>query len=143
MLLSKEYIAGFFDGEGHVSITYTKRPSGMDAKLCVKLTNTHLPVLETIQSMYGGSITATKKSAEHYLQCYVLGFSVEQSKTFLTDLLPFLVIKHSQAKLALKFSTTVYRRGRAPVSVEEHNLRQECMTLLAADKRKEWCSVAE
>ena len=101
MTLTKEYIAGFFDGEGHVSITWSKRRGMMNPKLCLKLTNTYLPLLESIKEIYGGNIYASPKQYEHYLQCYALSLTVEQSKKFLNDVLPFLVIKKRQAELAL------------------------------------------
>lgn len=96
-MLSLEYIAGLFDGEGHVSITATKRRSGTDPKLTVRLTNTFLPIIREIQHMYGGHIYKARKVKEHYLQVYVLSLTVEESKKFLSDILPFLHIKRDQA----------------------------------------------
>lgn len=138
MELSNQYVAGLFDGEGHVSITYTKVKTGKNPKLCVKLTNTFLPVLKELHKKYGGCITANKKQAEHYLQCYVLNFTVAGSKKFLTDVLPYLVIKKRQAEIALKFSATVYRRGKHRVTYEEIAIREECMRLVAEDKQIQW-----
>ena len=98
-MLSKEYIAGLFDGEGHVSITESLRKGGNYPKLLIKITNTFLPVLEEIQLIYGGSFYKQPKAKDHYLQVHVLSLSVEQSKTFLKDILPFLVIKKDGAGL--------------------------------------------
>ncbi len=117
--LSVEYIAGLFDGEGHVSITWSRG----NPKLCVKLTNTYLPVLEAVKDVYGGTFYANKKQKAHYLQCYALSLTVEQSKRFLRELLPFLVIKKRQAELALLFSETVYKHGK----FAGHLLWSECM----------------
>lgn len=122
MILSKEYIAGFFDGEGHVSITWSSKGGKYrNPKLCIKITNTHLPTLKEMRRQYGGCITANKKSHDHYLQCFVLNMTVEQSKIFLKDMLPFLFVKKRQAELALMFSETVYRRGKTPVSDEQNS----------------------
>ena len=129
--LSAEYIAGLFDGEGHVSITWSRG----NPKLCVKLTNTYLPVLEAVQGIYGGTFYANKKQKAHYLQCYALSLTVEQSKRFLRELLPFLVIKKRQAKLALLFSETVYKRGKKPITPEEKALRLYCMEEVAKEKQ--------
>ena len=79
MVLSKEYLAGLFDGEGHVSITYSPKNGGNHPKLCLKITNTHLPVLLLIKEIYGGNIYANKHKQESWLQCYVLSLTVEQS----------------------------------------------------------------
>lgn len=137
-MLSLEYIAGLFDGEGHVSITATKRRSGTDPKLTVRLTNTFLPIIREIQHMYGGHIYKARKVKEHYLQVYVLSLTVEESKKFLSDILPFLHIKRDQATYALKFSSTVYRRGKGRVTDEERLIRKECMQSIYADKRKQF-----
>ena len=138
MNLSLEYIAGFFDGEGHVSITEMHRRNTIDPKLVVRLTNTFLPVLDYIKGVYGGTIYKQPKVKSHYLQVYVLSLTVEQSKKFLTDILPFLVIKKEQAEEALKFSRTVYRRGKKNVSDEEKEIRMECMDKLWRLKRQEF-----
>lgn len=134
MILSKEYIAGFFDGEGHVSITWTQRGESRNPKLCIKITNTHLPTLNEIKRQYGGCITTNKKQFDHYLQCYVLNMTVEQSKFFLKDMLPYLFVKKRQAELALMSSETVYRRGKKPVSDEEIRIREYCMEEVRKDK---------
>lgn len=138
MRLSIEYIAGLFDGEGHVSITETKKASGINPKLCVKLVNTHLPVLKMVKDLYGGNIYTTKKAKEHYLQCYCLGLTVEQSKVFLADIIPHLVIKRVQAEAALRFSATVYRRGKSIVTEEEKRIRSECIQIVRKSKMQEW-----
>ena len=142
-MLSKEYIAGLFDGEGHVSITVTERRGKVDPKLCVKLTNTHLPVMELVKAQYGGTFYLQKKTEEHYLQVYQLTFNVTESKVFLTELIPFLIIKKRQAELALEFSSTVYRRGSKTVSNEEKQLRERLMTELRAEKHREWIQLRQ
>lgn len=142
-MLSKEYIAGLFDGEGHVSITVTQREGQTDPKLCVKLTNTHLPVMEMFKEQYGGTFYLQKKSEEHHLQVYQLSLNVTESKKFLSEILPYLVIKKRQAEIALEFSSTIYRRGRKPVTEEEKNLRESLMTEMRAEKYKQWVQLRQ
>ena len=137
-MLSKEYIAGLFDGEGHVSITVTQRRGQTDPKLCVKLTNTHLPVMDMVKDQYGGVYYIPRKIKNHYLQVYQLSLNVTESKRFLTEMLPYLVIKKRQAELALEFSNTIYRRGKKPVTAEEKQLREELMIKMREEKSKEW-----
>lgn len=137
-MVSLEYIAGLFDGEGHVSITDMFRRDTIDPKLVVKITNTFLPILEEIQSIYKGSIYKQPKLKDHYLQVYVLSLTVENSKKFLNDILPHLRIKYEQAKVALEFSSTVYRRGKKKVTSEEKEIRKICMEKLYELKRIEF-----
>lgn len=141
--ISKEYIAGLFDGEGHVSITWATRRGVKCPKLCVKISNTHLPVLLKIKAMYGGSIYANKKQYESYLQCYVLSFTVEQSKKFLKDILPYTIIKQSQIIEALKFASTVYRRGKSIISEKEKIIREDCMIKVREEKLKSWDNIKD
>lgn len=138
MELSKQYIAGLFDGEGHVSITWSERRGQKCPKLCVKITNTYLPVLLSMKELYGGSIYSNKKQKESYLRCFVLSLTVEQSKVFLIDLLPYLVIKRKQAEIALKFAETVYRRGKKPITDAEKKIRECCMDEIRKEKNVEF-----
>ncbi len=138
-MVSKEYLAGFFDGEGHVSITWTKKGDWKSSpKLAVKMTNTYLPLMEEIQKEYGGNMYKGKNVKEHYLQVYTLSLTVEESKRFLNDVMPFLKIKKRQAEIALIFSSTIYRRGRKPVTKEEEELRAWCMEEVRKEKFLTW-----
>lgn len=138
-MVSKEYLAGLFDGEGHVSITWSRNSGyARSPKLCVKLTNSHLPVIETVKEMYGGHIYKVKKGKETYLQVYTISLTVEESKRFLHDLMPHLIIKKRQAELALEFSATIYRRGKKPVTDEEIAIRERTMEELRKEKLLSW-----
>lgn len=122
-----------------MSITWSQKGEWKGSpKLTVKMTNTYLPLLEEIQREYGGSMYKGKKVKEHYLQVYTLSLTVEESKRFLKDVMPFLVIKKRQAELALLFSSTIYRRGRKPVTKEEEELRAWCMEEVRKEKFLTW-----
>ena len=138
MKLSTEYIAGLFDGEGHVSITFAVRRGIACPKLTVKLTNTHLPVLLLVREQYGGTIYAGKCTMSHHLQVHTLSFSVKQSECFIRAMLPHLVIKYEQALVALKFQATIYRRGKQVVSDEEKGIRENCMNEVKKLKKENW-----
>jgi len=57
-MVSLEYIAGFFDGEGFISIQKAshKSHSGSRYWLTASFCNTHKGVLEEIQKVIGGNV---------------------------------------------------------------------------------------
>ena len=105
MAISPQYIAGFLDGEGHVTILrrnqYTKYPS---YGLHVGFTNRDLRVLQAIQSVYGGNLFAKKRRSSLHSVAYELRVGKrEDVKRLLVDILPYLIIKREQAELGLAF----------------------------------------
>jgi len=100
-MLSLEYIAGFFDGEGCVIIAQ----SGNRFWLVVSLTQRKREILEMIQKQFGG-----------YLDCVGISrlrFSCEQAAQFLKAIQPFVIVKKKEIALALKFQACKGNRVRA------------------------------
>lgn len=99
-MISIEYAAGFFDGEGCVNCSSNKSGSPFIRILVV---NTNIDVLELFKKRWGGDINANYKSKEHWKQAYTWRLSHSAAGIFLKDIQPFLVIKSKQCKLALEF----------------------------------------
>lgn len=111
--LEKLYIAGFFDGEGSVSIARCSTPGekirGGRAGyfyekyfLQLSIVNTHRGVLEKVQYLYGGSIRQGTK-VEGRRTCYVWALRGKHARRFLQEMYPLVHIKRDQIALALKF----------------------------------------
>lgn len=105
------YIAGFFDGEGSISILRTYH--GKYDVLRVNLTNTHRPVLLWIQGAVGG-LLGEKIDRYRVKRCWVLSFVSKQAEDFLKMLLPWLIIKKESALAALKYRKTFTRQWGMP-----------------------------
>lgn len=108
-MISAQYAAGFFDGEGCVNCSVNKGGSPFVRILVV---NTNIEVLEKLQETWGGDINANYKSKEHWKQAYTWRLSHSAAAKFLEDISPFLIVKEQQAKLALEFVHIRPGRGK-------------------------------
>jgi hypothetical protein len=93
------YIAGFFDGEGCIVINVNQ--TGYAYVQCIIGQRNPEP-LELIKEVFGGGavrkVTAGKNGQHHSLN--VNGY---KAYTMLAELLPYLIVKRSQAELAIQF----------------------------------------
>lgn len=110
--LSKEekaYIAGLFDGEGHVFITEDKRPNYKTSLHILRtgVTNTHKETIEWLFSKFPTTLSKRVRHKEHpkWKPCYFWEASSNLAKDFLETILPYLRIKKRQAELAIEFQT--------------------------------------
>lgn len=101
-MLSLEYIAGYFDGEGYVGITKESSPYRPGYKVEISLTNTYLPMLQEIQEQLGGRIASWKPRTGHRMG-FSLRWTGSKARSVLSILLPYLREKHAQAKIAIFF----------------------------------------
>lgn len=107
-MISPQYAAGFFDGEGCINVTYC-RGTPVIRTLVV---NTNLEILEKFQETWQGSIHKNKKGKEHWKQAYTWKLSYVSAKRFLEDIYPFLEIKQKQAEAAFLFFESSPGRGK-------------------------------
>lgn len=106
--MTNEYIAGFFDGEGSVYVSQGRalKRGGKQYFLCASLNNTNKPVLVAMRRLVGGALsytaqTETKKGVWR-LRLYSL-----EAANLLRAMLPYLVIKQRQARLAIQFQEQI------------------------------------
>lgn len=104
--MSWEYIAGYFDGEGHVSLCMTGR--GIRAR-SLMWANTNRESLEAMRSFMGvGRVVARKKSRPHYKQPYELKIGKKSELLHvLNGMECHLIIKRAQAAALRAFLETV------------------------------------
>lgn len=117
------YFAGIVDGEGCISSAETR--GRVFASLNV--TNTYPYILEDLKSLFGGNIYRRnrKKALEHHKASYgwtIGGASVSQA---LELLLPYMIIKKEQAKVAMELCRL--QEFKDEVSLEK---RQELRNML-------------
>lgn len=109
--MTAEYIAGFFDGEGHVTI---RRSNGYKVKsglrkspsytVCVGFTNTKLPILEALQAFLGGKIYQKKIRNKNAAQGWELFLGrKDEVDNFLAVVGPSVILKAGQVALARQF----------------------------------------
>ena len=108
------YIAGFFDGEGSIFVSKSKK----QYFLTVSISNTNLLVLESIQKIIGGNISKSPDNRENSSQLFRLRLYCNEAKKFLERILPYLKTKKEQARLAIEFQSKM-EMGKLTIPKEE------------------------
>lgn len=119
--MSIDYLAGFFDGEGSISICHSQHKSGRHSfQILVQVSNTNLGVLENYKELFGGSIHPLKRLKANHKQAYCWKVRSRLAFYFLTVVVDRLTIKHEQARLALSFQEKVmlHKSGKKLTSDE-------------------------
>jgi hypothetical protein len=96
------YAAGFFDGEGCISIVFHKKKH-YSLELAVSQADPN--PLWAMQSLFGGRIVKHGQSVNRPV--YYWKASSRQSMEAIKEMLPFLVVKREQAIIALQFRETI------------------------------------
>lgn len=119
-MVSAEWLAGFFDGEGcvHVmnggrlrNLTSVTGVSRQTSWIGCTIGNTNLDVLKEIQASFGGRIRKREYKVKLWKTLYTLIWACRQPEALLIAIRPFLKVKHRQADLALEFLSLTRRRG--------------------------------
>ena len=116
--LNLDYIAGFFDGEGCISLSLHG--------LRVILTNTDKKILKEIQAYFNskGQITSKIRNSKDKATkpCWQLIYWNRQAEKVVVILMPYLRQKRKQAKLALEFQKTYSLWGELKGRARKYNL---------------------
>lgn len=106
--ISDQWTAGFFDGEGSVSILRRKRGGFIEHMLaCAIGQNDQRPLL-AIQAEYGGS----KCDSRTQSGCWRWRIHGGSAERFLIRIRPYSIVKAEQIDLALELRTLVGKPGR-------------------------------
>lgn len=112
--LDHAYLAGFFDGEGSVSIINFEGHGHRQFASRLNVTNTDLPTLELYKKIYGGSI---RKHSKPRMQTYRWELRKNEDRQhFLLSVLPYLIVKKEEASIVLDFlrlGNSINPEGRA------------------------------
>lgn len=102
------YIAGFFDGEGNISImkrvkrVRARNWTGFDYAFHVRAANTNLEVLQWIQSKVGGTIYEHGVGGNRK-PSWVWHLGGQHAKSFLQMIEPFSITKRRQLQVGFEF----------------------------------------
>lgn len=95
------YFAGIFDGEGHIGIRYdVKNCNSYTLQVCIQMNDPQAMLLlwREYPEVYTSLVQNASGTKGFYLQA-----SQHKAYRFLLELLPFLIVKHDQAQVALSF----------------------------------------
>jgi hypothetical protein len=96
-MLSFEYLAGLFDGEGCVQVTNTPA-------VRAKLTSTHKPLIDLLEAQFGGNVSSNRAhKKDDWKEAWTWTVYGQIALNFLAGVKPFLVVKAEAANLALQF----------------------------------------
>jgi len=99
------YIAGFVDGKGYIGIRKSTRkmPRTPQHNLVVSVANTKRPVLDWMQSLFGGAVAAQDQKPEWAVVYRWEVSGHQQVSSFLWTIRPWLRLKADQCWLGLEF----------------------------------------
>lgn len=100
-MISKEYWAGLFDGEGSVTILKpNRRRYRVDFDVRVRVSNTDKKVLELLKAQYGGAFFKSNDGRKN--DCWAWQASYKIAMRFMQDVYPFSIIKKKKLKVAIE-----------------------------------------
>lgn len=134
--ISTQYAAGFFDGEGSVSIGYIRRPAPhwgfWRVDVCVGQMNP--APLRALAARWGGSVSGPRKNGQ-----FEWRLSTAAAERFLRDIEPHLIVKAEAVSIALEFRTGMRRYGCKGIPATEKARREHLRERLrAVNASKRW-----
>ncbi len=95
------YIAGLFDGEGHIFVYKVKQSNTY--VLSIGITNTYKDVIEWIYKLFPSAIQQRTRYPNHpnWKPCFFWSTTSDKAKDFLKMIYPYLRIKKEQARLGI------------------------------------------
>jgi hypothetical protein len=134
------YLAGFFDGEGHIAIGLNKNPSGKRRWYLRFAAHQVDPrPLHLLKERYGGSIQFTDRRGQQRPIYEWVATSIKAYKA-LKELRPFLIVKADEARLAMEFQELLFARGtdRSALSEEEEEARNKIYLAMREIKHRSY-----
>lgn len=119
------YIAGFFDGEGSITIHENCKPSprgkNPNHTLQVSIANTDPRALRWIHAEFGGLLIFRRRATEGHRNLLQWVIRCGGAMRFLAAIRPFLRMKCEQADIAINYQQAKAMRG--PVKITEDVIR--------------------
>ena len=123
------YVAGFFDGEGSIDIRYDvkankngKSYERFSLRVCV--VQMDRTPLDMIAERWGGSVS--KRTANN---CHTWVATTASACSFLSELLPYLIVKRREAEIGVAFQATMRARDAGVERVSD-GVRQQRYDLM-------------
>ncbi len=131
-MITKEYLAGFIDGEGSIALYKHKDKrvqKGYTLHPRFEINNTNEAILKAIQKEIGGKIRI-KSNQKNCKIVKVIDFQdYNQIRNILEILLPILVIKKEQAKLMIEFCNSRIKSNGKRYSKRDYEIAEIFSTI--------------
>lgn len=108
-MISIEWLAGFFDGEGCIGIY-----GAPSLSLHMTLVQTNFGVMSEIQKEFGGRLYEVKRYSSKHNRIWKLSWNAKTTFNLLQKIFPYLKVKQEQAQLVLEeWIPLLYSKGCA------------------------------
>jgi len=136
------YLAGLFDGEGciHINRWRNKYKNGHRYSLLVQIKMCDGRLLPSLHEKFGGNIRTDQRSLRNPNHSDIAIWRVETNAAMklLKMILPYLRLKHKQAKLGINFQLKINSNsGSHPVPIREMRRRDRCYQKMKDLKKEE------
>lgn len=116
-----QYLAGLFDGEGCIYLN----PDTFALRAQVIMTH---PVVKRFKELFGGSVywrDNAKYAEKGWKPLWTWCIRCKQAENFLEQVVPYLIVKEDQARIALEFRRRIQTGSRKHLTKEEREIREE------------------
>lgn len=134
--VDKAWIAGIIDGEGSIFVMTQKRKDrerDTNYILRVSVQSTDPYMTRELQRLYPGAEFSVQRDkrpeCSNTLKWQLNG---KRAAAFLENILPFMRVKHEQAKLAMEFQRTTKKHWRNMTEIDYENQKNLCASLKQA-----------
>jgi len=135
------YIAGFFDGEGSLTIHENGKPSprgiSPNHTLQVSICNTDPLIIMWLHSFFGGALSYRKPKKASWRNIAQWTLRAASTLPFLETIQPFVRMKSEQVEIGIEFQRAKSMRGPKKVSLEEVQWRESQRQKIRALNHKE------
>lgn len=108
---SDAWCAGFFDGEGCISIHRRDRGCSIAFQIVVQVSQNDRRPLDAIAFRFGGTVTPSQNG---YDRCHRWRTSFHKAEVFIRAIRPHLLVKAAEADIALDLMSLTTSGGRVP-----------------------------
>lgn len=111
-----EYLAGFLDGDGCITLGCPRTTSsgGRGYSVFVNAVNTDIRPLEMFRDVFGGSLSPMGRGNEKHSPSFQWSVAAEKAIPVVVALMPFLILKRRDAEIALEFQALLRGSKRGP-----------------------------
>jgi len=123
MKISDKYLAGFLDGEGCISIHRHKkiRDKYKQCDLRVEIVNCYLLVIREIAKRLKTKFIRKTRQNPNWKILYRISIPGNKAMQILKRLLPYLIVKRKQAKLAIDFQKMKNQKNWKRMNRDKYN----------------------
>lgn len=126
-MISIEYLAGFFDGEGSVGLYASSSSKRHSLRVCINQVESDVSrqIFLEILSRFGGGFSFPKRAKPHHRQAISWSVYGDDAVLFLRSIEPHLLLKKGEVQAVLAWQNKWGGDRAHPKDPERSKIRQE------------------